>query len=121
MSCDGCLRSITDDLFLRASSDTFIQYVEDAITMLDNKITILGTGYTYYWYISAGCALLRSATSPEQSTVQKQQAIDRLKRQYSRVLASQEDFSKAREKIVPISFNKVKTNKTIIFKSYLAQ
>jgi hypothetical protein len=39
--------------------------------------------------------------SPSQSDAQKQQAIDRVARQYYRVLASQEDFVKAKEKLLP--------------------
>ncbi|KAI9836674.1 MAG: hypothetical protein M1819_001310 [Sarea resinae] len=100
--------SIQNDLFLNANSNAFIQYVEDALTMLEDRITRLGTGYPHYWYISAACALLRSAVSPEESTAQKQQAIDRIARQYYRVLASQEDFLRAKEKIIPICLNKAR-------------
>lgn len=77
--------------------------------MLEERITRLGTGYTHHWYISATCSLLRSALRPEDSSAQKQQAIDRVARQYYRVLASQEDFIKAREKIFPARLSKVGT------------
>jgi hypothetical protein len=77
--------------------------------MLEDRITRLGTGYTHYWYISAACAFLRSALSPEESTAQKQQAIDRVARQYYRVLASQEDLLKAKEKIIPVCLNKARS------------
>ena len=59
-------------------------------------------------YISAALGLLRSAMQPSESRVQKQQAIDRVARQYYRILASQEDFSKAKEKILPPRLSKVR-------------
>ena len=103
---------VTDDLFLNSNNNMFIQYVEDALTMLEDRITRLGTGYTHYWYISAACALLRSAMLPRESTAQKQQAIDRVARQYYRVLASQEDFLNAKEKIIPVRLNKARSMNT---------
>lgn len=53
----------TDNLVLSSNSSLFIQYVEDALTMLEVRITLHGTGYTHYWYIFAACALLRSTLS----------------------------------------------------------
>jgi hypothetical protein len=108
--CYSCLCIKTDDLFL--NSNTSIQYVENALSMLQDRITRLGTGYTHYWYISAAYALLRSEMSPKQSTTQKQEAIDRVARQYYRVLASQEDFLKAKEKVIPICLNKARSTNT---------
>jgi hypothetical protein len=35
-----------DDLFLDSQSNTFIQYMENALFMLEDRITRLGTGYT---------------------------------------------------------------------------
>jgi hypothetical protein len=75
--------------------------------MLEQRITRLGTGYTHYWYISAARSLLRSAIQPEKLMEQKQQAIDGVARQYYRVLASQEDFVKAKESILPAGISKV--------------
>lgn len=76
--------------------------------MLEDRITQLGTGYTHYWYISAGCALLRSASSPDTSTVENQQAIDRVARQYYRILASQEDIHIAKEKVINLPAGQVR-------------
>lgn len=98
----------TDDLFLDSQSNTFIQYMENALFMLEDRITRLGTGYTHYWYISAACSLLRSAMRPEDSSAQKQQAIDRVARQYFRIFASQEDFLKAKEIVFPAGISKVR-------------
>lgn len=39
--------------------------------------------------------------SPDAAQVEKQQAIDRVSRQYYRVLASQNDFGKAKENLLP--------------------
>lgn len=100
----------TDDLFLDSQSNTFIQYMENALFMLEDRIKRLGTGYTHYWYISAACSLLRSAMRPDESSVQKQQAIDRVARQYFRVFNSQEVFQKARESILPAGFGKVSSD-----------
>lgn len=99
--------SIRNDLFLDSQSNTFIQYLESALIMLEDRIARLGTGYTHYWYISATSALLRSAIRPEDSSAQKQQAIDRVARQYYRVFASQEDYTKAKEKILPARLSKI--------------
>jgi hypothetical protein len=85
----------------------FIKYLESALFMLEQRITRLGTGYTHYWYISAARSLLRSAIQPEKLMEQKQQAIDGVARQYYRVLASQEDFVKAKESILPAGISKV--------------
>ncbi|KAJ6161236.1 hypothetical protein N7470_004632 [Penicillium chermesinum] len=75
--------------------------------MLEDRIIQLGTGYTHYWYISAGCALLRSASSPDSSLVENQQAIDRVARQYYRVLASQDDIHLAKEKVLNMPADQV--------------
>ena len=88
----------------------FIKYLESALLMLEQRITRLGTGYTHYWYISAARSLLRSAMQPEKLIEQKQQAIDGVARQYYRVLASQEDFMKAKESILPVGIIKVNLN-----------
>ena len=103
----------TDELFLRSNNNNFIQYIEDTLSMLEDRITRLGTGYTHYWYISAACGLLRSTIKPSEAIVQKQQAIDRVARQYYRILASQEDFLKAKEKILPARLSKVGADTSI--------
>jgi hypothetical protein len=80
--------------------------------MLSDRIALLGTGYTHYWYISASFALLKSAMLPDESSIQKQHAIDRVARQYSLVLKSQEEFVKAKEKVLPVRLNKARNKKT---------
>lgn len=92
---------------MNSNKNIFIQYIEDALILLGDRISLLGTGYTHYWYISAGCSLVRSAISPGASTLHKQLAIERLTKQYYRVLASQEEFPEAKEKVVPASFRSV--------------
>lgn len=69
--------------------------------MLEHRITLHGTGYTHYWYISAACALLRTKLAASSSTtLQEQQAIDRVSKQYYRVLGGQEDILKAKKSLL---------------------
>ena len=90
----------TDDIFLHSLSNGFLQYIETALAMLEDKITRLGTGYTHYWYISAAYGLVQSNISQGNPAMQKQQAVDRLSRQYYKILAAQEDLSKAKENML---------------------
>jgi hypothetical protein len=76
--------------------------------MLEEKITHLGTGYTHYWYISAAYGLIASNSSSGNPTAWKQQAIDRVARQYFKVRASQDDLPKAKEKILLGRVSKVR-------------
>ena len=101
------LTLFTANIFLDSQSSMFIRYLESALLMLEQRITRLGTGYTHYWYISAARSLLRSAMQPEKLIEQKQQAIDGVARQYYRILASQEDFVKAKDSILPAGISKV--------------
>lgn len=103
---------------MNSNSDTLIQYVENTLTLLADRITRLGTGYTHYWYISAACALLKLTVLPEQATAQKQEAIDKVARQYYRVLASQEDILKAKERILPRRLHKVSSTDTELNRPY---
>ena len=81
-------------------SSNYLHYIENALLMLEEKITRLGTGYTNFWYISAAFGLVLSKVSPESAAAQKQQAIDRVARQYYKVLASQEDIFSAKERML---------------------
>jgi hypothetical protein len=89
-----------DELVLHSLSNSFFHYIQDALILLEEKITRLGTGYTHYWYISAAYGLIQLDKTPGNPTAQKQQAIDRVARQYFKVRASQEDLSKAKEKLL---------------------
>ncbi|OKL57739.1 hypothetical protein UA08_06921 [Talaromyces atroroseus] len=94
--------SMQNNLILNSSSAMLIQYVEESLVMLESKITQHGTGYTYYWYISAASALLRGLLAPEEASREKEEAIGRVTRQYYRILAWQEDLVKARDMIVSV-------------------
>jgi hypothetical protein len=89
-----------DELMLHSLSNSFFQCIQDALMLLEGKITRLGTGYTHYWYISAAYGLIHLDKTPGNPTAQKQQAIDRVARQYFKVRASQEDLPKAKEKLL---------------------
>ncbi|OCK76825.1 hypothetical protein K432DRAFT_428448 [Lepidopterella palustris CBS 459.81] len=92
--------------YFNSNSNAFIQYAENTLTLLGNRIARLATGQIQYWYISAACALIRSKMLPQESAAQRQQATDRVTRQYYVVLASQEDCLKAKDLIIPAHLNK---------------
>lgn len=96
------MRRNADNLFINSNSAVLIQYLEDVIGMLEQRITQHGTGYTYYWYISAASAFLQSVLLPSESTKEKEEAINRVTKQYYRVLESQEDIGKAKDMIMPV-------------------
>ncbi|KAE8141325.1 fungal-specific transcription factor domain-containing protein [Aspergillus pseudotamarii] len=95
---------IRADLCVPVDRDALLQYIQNALTMLEDSITYLGTGFTYHWYISAAISFLRSQTQPAKSSTLKQEAINQVVRQYYRVLASQEQFSRAKERIYSSQF-----------------
>jgi hypothetical protein len=92
---------------MNSNNDMLIQYLEDVLGMLEQRITQHGTGYTYYWYISAASAFLRSVLVPSESVRERQEAINRVTRQYCRVLESQEDIDKAKDIIMPVHLRSV--------------
>lgn len=75
--------------------------------MLEDRIVQIGTGYTHHWYISAGRALLRLTLSLDQSLHESGQAVDRVARQYYRVMSSQVEIEIAKEKIITLPDNRV--------------
>lgn len=95
------------DLLLSSNISIFIDYIEKAITMLEDRIVQIGTGYTHHWYISAGCALLRLTLSLDQSIHESGQAVDRVARQYYRVMSSQVEIETAKEKIITLPEHRV--------------
>lgn len=76
--------------------------------MLEDRILQLGTGYTHHWYISAAQALLRLTLSSEATALESEQAVDRVARQYYRVMASQVDIELAKENIITLPDNRVR-------------
>ncbi|KAJ5257109.1 hypothetical protein N7478_013213 [Penicillium angulare] len=105
--CQNSLISISlrNDVLLSSNTPIFFEYIEKALALLEDRIVQLGTGYTHHWYISAGRALLSLTCSPEQSTQEGEQAVDRVARQYYRVMASQVDIELAKEKIMTLPDN----------------
>ncbi|KAE8381654.1 hypothetical protein BDV26DRAFT_255191 [Aspergillus bertholletiae] len=87
------------DLCVPVDSNTILQYIQNALSMLEDSITYLGTGFTYHWYISAAISFLQSQSQPGRSSTLKQEAINQVVRQYYRVLASQEPLPRAKERI----------------------
>lgn len=114
----------TDDSFMNSNSAMLIQYLEDVLGMLEQRITQHGTGYTYYWYISAASAFLRSVLVPVESTREKEGAINKVTRQYCRILEAQQDIDIAKDMIIPMHLQSVSTGALINLsdvKSYYKQ
>ncbi|KAJ5083652.1 hypothetical protein N7456_013079 [Penicillium angulare] len=97
---------VSDDVLLSSNTPIFFEYIEKALALLEDRIVQLGTGYTHHWYISAGRALLKLTCAPEQSAQEGEQAVDRVARQYYRVMASQVDIELAKEKIITLPDNR---------------
>ena len=100
--CGHFLTSITGNLLLGSNSNTLLQYVNSALDLFSQRITRLGTGYTCHWYISAAYTFLQLVLSPTDQTARKEEAIERVVRQYHRILAHQEDLHKAKEVLFPL-------------------
>ncbi|KAB8263070.1 hypothetical protein BDV32DRAFT_156607 [Aspergillus pseudonomiae] len=95
---------IKADICIPIDQNAILQYIQNALSMLEDSITYLGTGFTYHWYISAAISFLRSQSQPVKSSTLKQEAINQVVKQYYRVLASQEQFPGAKEKIYSSQF-----------------
>ncbi|EED12805.1 conserved hypothetical protein [Talaromyces stipitatus ATCC 10500] len=93
---------LTNNIFINSNNAILIQYLEDVLGMLEKRITQYGTGYTYYWYISAASKFLQSALVPSEGVREKEEAINRVTRQYCRVLESQVDVERAKDMIMPM-------------------
>ncbi|OOF99008.1 hypothetical protein ASPCADRAFT_162906 [Aspergillus carbonarius ITEM 5010] len=94
--------TIQSNLLLGSNSNTLLQYVNSALDLFSQRITRLGTGYTCHWYISAAYTFLQLVLSPTDQTARKEEAIERVVRQYHRILAHQEDLHKAKEVLFPL-------------------
>ena len=77
------------------SSFSFSPLLDTALAMLEEKIMRLGVGFQEYWFSSAAYSLVRSISSAGHSSSQELQAIDRFTRVYYRIIAFQENLSKA--------------------------
>ncbi|PYI11245.1 hypothetical protein BO78DRAFT_382551 [Aspergillus sclerotiicarbonarius CBS 121057] len=99
--------TIQNNLILGSNSNTLLQYVNSALDLLSQRITRLGTGYTHYWYISAAYTFLQLVLSPTDQSARKEEAIERVVRQYHRILAHQEDLHKAKEVLFPLRPNQM--------------
>ncbi|KAJ5913647.1 hypothetical protein N7504_002530 [Penicillium tannophilum] len=106
--CQNSYISLTlqNDILLSSNTSVFIDYIEKALSMLEDRIVQIGTGYTHHWYISAGRALLRLTLSLDQSLHESGQAVDRVARQYYRVMSSQVEIEIAKEKIITLPDNR---------------
>ena len=51
----------------------------------------LGEGLHHFWFLSAAYGLAQSTAAPEETSMQKRQAIERVSRLFYIILASQED------------------------------
>ncbi|PWY69008.1 hypothetical protein BO94DRAFT_590587 [Aspergillus sclerotioniger CBS 115572] len=108
MICHNLYISATiQNNLLGSNSNTLLQYVNSALDLLSQRITRLGTGYTHYWYISAAYTFLQLVLSPTDQSGRKEEAIERVVRQYHRILAHQEDLHKAKEVLFPLRLDQM--------------
>ncbi|PWY78371.1 hypothetical protein BO70DRAFT_388176 [Aspergillus heteromorphus CBS 117.55] len=98
---------LQNNILLGSNSTTILQYIETSLDLISDRITRHGTGYTNYWYISAAYAFLQCVLYPTGQTARKEEAIDRIIRQYHRILASQEDLHKAKEILFPMRLDQI--------------
>lgn len=82
-----------EERLLRRLTEGLDEYVDAALSRLGDNITQLGTGYTYYWYISAARGLLKTMTTRSDVRVEQKFAVDEVIKQYYKVLALQENAS----------------------------
>lgn len=97
------------DLYFSVSHDTIMQFIQKALSMLEDNIAYIGTGFTFQWYISAASSFLRSLVQTERAASLKQEATNQVVKQYYRILASQETFSRAKERTCPFHFQQVRS------------
>ena len=84
---------IPDEMLLQRLGNGLHHDVEAALERLGDGITLLGTGYTHYWYLSAAYGLLKSRETSAEVQAERKAAVDRVIKQYYKVLASQEDIT----------------------------
>ena len=78
---------------MQLSGDPF-QYLEKALTMLEDKIMRLGVGLQEYYCVCAIIGLIKRP-SPEQSRNEQMKSADRVTAMIQRVLAAQDNYSAA--------------------------
>lgn len=84
---------VSADAFLQNIGSNCETHVEQVLSILDERITQLGTGYTHFWYVSAAYGLLRTSQDPSRAEGEGQRAVDRVTKQYYKVLASQDEVA----------------------------
>lgn len=101
------LTSHPADALVPVDHKAILQHIQNALSMLEESITFLGTGFTYHWYISAAVYFLRSLSQSTEPDSLQREAVKQVVNQYYRVLASQEAFFRAKEKVYCLKFSKV--------------
>ena len=83
----------TDDLSSLILGCTVFPLLDNALLMLEEKVTRLQRGYKNYLFVSTAYGLIRSQECPEQSEQQKFEAIERATRLYTKILTSTGELS----------------------------
>jgi hypothetical protein len=86
------MRSI-DDLSSLILGCTVFPLLDNALLMLEEKVTRLERGYKNYLFVSTAYGLILSQECPEQSEHQKFEAIERASRLYTKILTSTGELS----------------------------
>lgn len=76
----------TDDLSSLILGCTVFPLLDNALFMLEEKITRIERGYKNYLFVSAAYGLILSQEYPERAAYQKSEAIERATGLYARIL-----------------------------------
>jgi hypothetical protein len=85
----------TDDLSSLILGCKVFPLLDNALLMLEEKVTRLERGYKNYLFVSTACGLILSQECPEQSEHQKFEAIERATRLYTKILNSTGELSES--------------------------
>jgi hypothetical protein len=78
----------TDDVSSLILGCTVFPLLDNALLMLEERITRLQRGYKNYLFVSTAYGLILSQECPEQSEQHKLEAIERATRLYTKILTS---------------------------------
>ncbi|KAF2738580.1 hypothetical protein EJ04DRAFT_560586 [Polyplosphaeria fusca] len=82
---------LPDPFLIRLIQSLFDPTISSALRLLEERSMRPGRGNHQFWYISAGCSLVRTQFEPAKADVYRRQACDRVARLLHRILALQDE------------------------------
>ncbi|KAF2811596.1 uncharacterized protein BDZ99DRAFT_414077 [Mytilinidion resinicola] len=82
------------DTFSRTLTTLFVEAMDKALRILEERAMRPGRGFHMFWFVSAAFSLVQIRTNPELASIYKLQATDRVSKLYYRILAMQESLSR---------------------------